>query len=120
MNEGSNILSHGTAISRSGLSSPAKFIKPLLDKESMILDYGCGRGGDVERLNKEGFNVEGYDPHWMDIDLSLKSNYYDIILCTYVLNVLPKSQEDSVLLDIRDKLKDNGTAYIIYAGDSCF
>lgn len=118
MTKSNEVLSHKTAIARSGPSSPLKLIEPMLSKNSIILDYGCGRGDDVKHLRKEGYSIDGYDPHWKDVDLSSKNNFYDIVLCTYVLNVLPEGHEDDLLLDIKDKLKDSGVAYITVRRDS--
>jgi DNA phosphorothioation-associated putative methyltransferase len=55
-----------------------------------ILDYGCGRGGDVRALGHLGFDASGWDPvHRPDGELRPS----DIVLLTYVLNVIEKPDE---------------------------
>lgn len=34
----------------------------LLDSSRSLMDYGCGRGGDITRLRAEGFDCTGWDP----------------------------------------------------------
>lgn len=37
---------------------------------------------------------------------------FDVILCTYVLNVLPPDQQDQVLVDLANLLKPDGVAFV--------
>ena len=112
MNKLSEVISYGTAIKRSGPSAPLKAVESELNKDTLILDYGCGRGADVDYLKINGYNICGYDPHWMPVDLSSKAELFDVILCTYVLNVLPKSHEDGIILDIKSHLSESGKAFV--------
>jgi len=79
--------SKNTAISR---TSPSKPIRTLVKNKKLngyILDYGCGRGIDVQYLNQiDGIKCYGYDIYYQPT-LPTRS-YYDVILCTYVLNVI--------------------------------
>ena len=84
----------------------------------LILDYGCGKGADVKYLKGKGHSVDGYDPYYNDIDLSSKDSYYDVVICSYVLNVLDKSKERALVDDIMSKLKSGGRAYISVRRDS--
>ena len=118
MLEGNAVVSSMTAMTRSGPSAPLKKLIDLIPNDSFVLDYGCGKGADVRHLSAKGYSVDGYDPHWSNIDLSDKNNYYDVILCTYVLNVLPKDAEGQIVDDIVSKLKVGGTAYITVRRDS--
>lgn len=55
---------HLTAIVRTELSRPVKYALEdgILSAGTTVLDYGCGRGGDVDRLTKQGFSCNGWDP----------------------------------------------------------
>ncbi len=100
--------SHLTAISRKHLSAPMRYLMTWghvrFGDNKRILDYGCGRGQDAKRLH-----IDRYDPHYFP-ELPLERP--DIIVCSYVLNVLPKAREQVVLNEIRSLLKPYGVAYI--------
>ena len=112
------VSSYKTAINRSGPSAPLRFIEGSLELDNLILDYGCGKGADVKYLKSKGYNVDGYDPYYNDIDLSSKDSYYDVVICNYVFNVLDASEEDSLMNSILSKLKVGGRAYISVRRDS--
>ena len=101
-----------TAIVRRKLSKPIRrliesgLINPTKDK---VLDFGCGRGFDALSL---GFTA--YDPHFFP---TKPKGTYDIIVCNFVLNVLPESFESDILTDIRCKLRKGGRAYITVRRD---
>ena len=108
MRKQSNKFSHLTAIDRSKLSSPVQF---LLDRnllQGRILDFGCGLGNDVKLLDRQGFNIIGYDPHYTPI---YPEGKFDSIVCCYVLNVLMPEEQSSVLMNIAHLLKPGGKAY---------
>ena len=96
-----------TAITRKKFSLPFlylvehRFIDLLNDD---ILDYGCGKGYDAitGMLRK-------YDPHFFP---KMPKGQFDVVICSYVLNVLPKEKEAEVIRDIKKKLKKGGRAYI--------
>ena len=113
-----NVSSYRTAITRKGPSAPLKYIEGSLRPNTLILDYGCGRGADVSYLRKKGYCVDGYDPYYSNIDLSGKDSYYDVVLCNYVFNVLDKSEENTLMQNIMSKLKSGGKAYISVRRDS--
>lgn len=98
-----------TAISRKSLSIPIRWLlkRDLVTKNH--LDYGCGRGGDADRLT-----CDRYDPHYFP-DKPLKK--YDSITCTYVLNVLYSTDIGNVIESIRELLTDDGKAYITVRRD---
>src|SRR5256885_15617276 len=81
-----------TAISRGGLSVPAR--QAILDKqirpERSVLDYGCGRGGDVRLLRQMGCEAIGWDPFYLP-DTRLEAS--EVVLLTYVLNVVEDPAE---------------------------
>ncbi|MEV1063012.1 DNA phosphorothioation-associated putative methyltransferase [Streptomyces sp. NPDC050263] len=83
---------HRTAIGRVGLSAPAR--QAVMDLQmadgTQVLDYGCGRGGDVRALEHLGLDVSGWDPvHRPNGELRPS----DIVLLTYVLNVIERPEE---------------------------
>lgn len=96
-----------TAIKRSGPSLPAREIQRLtglLVSDLRKLDYGCGHGADADH-----FGMEKYDPAWHpEAPLGL----FDLVLCTYVLNVVPVDAEADILANIRAYLTPNGQAFI--------
>jgi len=51
-------------MTRTFLSRPVQQLLTdgLLEDGSTFFDYGCGRGGDVRRLNDLGFQAAGWDP----------------------------------------------------------
>lgn len=56
---------HGkTAMARTALSRPVALAihDGLLPKGATFFDYGCGRGGDIDRLKALGYDASGWDP----------------------------------------------------------
>jgi hypothetical protein len=55
---------HKTAIGRSTLSRPVKLALAdgLIDPETPLFDYGCGRGDDLRILSVMGYSGSGWDP----------------------------------------------------------
>lgn len=116
--------------------------KGLIPRSAKILDFGCGAkikgdnvtsNGDVEYLRKLGFDCDGYDPFpayagkdkktgeektqsFADKHLylfhKLPNKKYDIITCTYVLNVRGEEDRKKILSQIRSRLKPNGKAFV--------
>ena len=83
---------HHTAIGRARLSLPAR--RALGDLQLRpgvaVLDYGCGRGGDVRALQHLGLDVTGWDPvHFPEG----QRRPADVVLLTYVLNVIEDPAE---------------------------
>ncbi|MFE7565423.1 DNA phosphorothioation-associated putative methyltransferase [Streptomyces sp. NPDC057539] len=81
-----------TAIGRAALSVPAR--QALADRqllpERTILDYGCGRGGDVRSLDRLDCRITGWDPYYRP---ETKLEQADVVLLTYVLNVIEDPAE---------------------------
>jgi 2-polyprenyl-3-methyl-5-hydroxy-6-metoxy-1,4-benzoquinol methylase len=88
-----------------------------------VLDYGCGRGQDVDRLALKGIDIEGFDPYWRKWDgdavaISPVLHSFDTVTCNYVLNVIENQYErQQVVLDIVLLLKDGGKGYISVRND---
>ncbi|MFE5753811.1 DNA phosphorothioation-associated putative methyltransferase [Streptomyces massasporeus] len=81
-----------TAIGRGALSVPAR--QALADRqlvsERTILDYGCGRGDDVKALERLECRVVGWDPYYRS---QTPLTVSDVVLLTYVLNVIEDPAE---------------------------
>jgi SAM-dependent methyltransferase len=109
-----------------------KLLETLLDKESIILDYGCGYGRIVKQLYDLGFiNVIGFDTSGKlidrgkrendlpifyienPIDLPIENNSVDCILLFAVLTCIPSNNGQLELIKlISSKLKKGGILYI--------
>ncbi|MGW4662225.1 DNA phosphorothioation-associated putative methyltransferase [Streptosporangium sandarakinum] len=81
-----------TAIGRSGLSVPARqaVVDQQITSERSVLDYGCGRGDDVRVLCNLAARVSGWDPHYHP---GGQLGPADVVLLTYVLNVIEDPEE---------------------------
>jgi DNA phosphorothioation-associated putative methyltransferase len=81
------IARHKTAMSRNMLSRPvARALGDgIIEEDSRVLDYGCGRGGDVARLERLGIHCDGYDPVYRPSTIRTAS---DVVNLGYVLNVI--------------------------------
>lgn len=81
-----------TAIGRSALSMPAR--QAMVDRQLVpgvsVLDYGCGRGGDVRSLKQMQIDASGWDPVFHPDG---KVSPADVVLLTYVLNVIEDPEE---------------------------
>lgn len=106
----------GTAITRGGPSAPVKYLEAKGLIRSPVLDFGSGRGEDAEWLRSRGYSVREYDPNFEGVS-ELPSGTYNTVLATYVLNVLPKSEEAKILGQIRARLRPTGRAYVTVRGD---
>ena len=98
-----------TAIKRIKLSNPIKWLisHKYLSHDNIdikILDYGSGRGQDAKILA-----IDQYDPYWYPIEL--QQTFYDIILCTYVLNVLALDEREKTIDKIMNYIKPHGIVY---------
>ena len=109
---------HKTAICRTALSAPMRWLEANGKLEGDVLDYGCGRGFDLQHAHPEpGGTIRGWDPYWWPVHTVLGLTY-DTIVCTYVLNVIKGLDERSdVLARIMQLLNPGGTAYITVRDD---
>jgi len=117
---------HLTAIARKNPSAPMKWLCANDCLVGDILDYGCGKGKDVEWLNAkvdehglEGNRVVGYDPHYAPNTIhNGMANVFDTITSMFVLNVIESSNErESTILHIKGLLRPNGRAYVAIRAD---
>jgi DNA phosphorothioation-associated putative methyltransferase len=83
---------HKAAISRNDFSKPMRLALEagLFNLQTTFFDYGCGQGGDLERVAKLGYTSSGWDPHYRsDIPLTAA----DVVNLGYVINVIESQAE---------------------------
>ena len=104
------MLAHKTAITRTKISAPAKWLLEAGLLQGRVLDYGCGKGKDAEVVG-----CAGYDPYYRP---EKPIGTFDTIMCNFVLNVIEsKDERREVLRDIICRLEDGGCAYITVRTD---
>jgi len=81
-----------TAMTRSELSTPAQWLRSRghLDGSKTVFDYGCGRGGDIERMLELGIDAKGWDPNFCPKNPCLLA---DIVQVAFVLNVIEEDKD---------------------------
>jgi ATP adenylyltransferase len=102
--------SHNTAISRKTASAPLRMLEKLDLLNGSVLDYGCGKGADAKYLAEKGYLTSSYDPHWKPDDIG--AGKYDTVLCTFVLNVIEKPDEESLIETLLDKVNEGGRCFV--------
>ena len=104
-----------TAIRRTDLSVPTRYLLQHNLLKGRILDFGCGFGYDTDELRNRGFDITGYDYYY-------RSDYpegkFDTIICNYVLNVLEPYAQAEVLMNVTNLLSPKGTAYFAVRRDN--
>ncbi len=83
---------HRTAMARAGLSRPMRLALEdgVIVPGVSIFDYGCGRGGDLERLAALGYECAGWDPVFRPEG---ERRPADVVNLGYVLNVIERATE---------------------------
>src|SRR5579885_707792 len=83
---------HKAAIIRSDLSRPVKVAVDAGFFQSAVtfFDYGCGHGGDIERVSNLGISATGWDPYFRPDAPKAPA---DIVNLGYVLNVIENPNE---------------------------
>jgi DNA phosphorothioation-associated putative methyltransferase len=83
---------HKAAISRNDFSKPVRLALEvgLLNQTTTFFDYGCGQGGDLERVGKLGYESAGWDPYYRR-DFPLVAA--DVVNLGYVINVIESQAE---------------------------
>jgi exonuclease III len=116
--EGESFQPHKTAMSRSGPSKIATELQAsgLLDhlKVKSVLDFGCGRGRDVDFYRSIGLVADGYDPYPPFGWNTLPNNTYDLVTVVFVLNVLQDPWERLKALRVAmDRVKEGGYLFVV-------
>lgn len=97
-----------TAITRKSLSVPMRELMNLGLLYGSILDYGVGKGSDVNFLSYLGLDIVGYDKYNLEYkDESLLEKKYDVVVASYVLNVVKDISEHKQVIDKLRELGDN-------------
>lgn len=104
-----------TAIYRRTASAPLKFvIKHNLLNTGLALHFGKGKADLDSKTISEvtGQPCNEFDFVYHNYPEALKKEAYDVVVATYVLNVLPRVQRMMTLQMIADLTKRTGTAII--------
>ncbi len=83
---------HKAALVRTALSKPVRSALEagLFTAGTTFFDYGCGHGGDVQRIVQQGFVGSGWDPYYQPDTLHVSA---DIVNLGYVINVIENPAE---------------------------
>jgi len=100
---------HITAMGRTGVSRPARYLHENNLLQGRTLDYGSGRGYDADE-----YKLERYDPHWHNIEPIGK---FDTIMCNFVLNVIFEEEIETVIEKVKALLNEGGVAYFTVRRD---
>ena len=114
------IVSSRTTCFRSCPSLPVRLAIQQGYVQSVVFDWGCGKGIDVRWLRQQGYDVLAYDPIFQPMPHPRKVDFTPVrtILCLYVLNVLEiPAQWYHVLREIRQVARA-GT-HVVVAVPSC-
>lgn len=107
---------HRTAIGRTKASVPVRWLLKSgeIARDEKILDYGCGRGADADFLGCDGWDPQTDNPRHKQYP----TGKYDVVLCTYVLNVLHcPSEREQVIQRVTSLLAPGGRAYFTVRRD---
>ncbi|XGV96552.1 MAG: DNA phosphorothioation-associated putative methyltransferase [Leptolyngbya sp. BL-A-14] len=89
---------HKAALVRSELSRPVRVALEagLFIPETTFFDYGCGHGGDVERIGDRGYTSSGWDPYYRP---DTPCGSADIVNLGYIINVIedPAERREALL-----------------------
>lgn len=104
-----------TAIKRKKPSAPVIWAYENGNIDSVVFDWGCGKGKDSEYLTKEGFEVISYDPFFDDTNPPdcLDFEYINTILLIYVMNIIEDIDERNDLIFDIGSISNEGTNVII-------
>lgn len=83
---------HRAAIFRTEISRPVKLALEyaILSEDTAFFDYGCGHGGDLERIAHLGYTSAGWDPYYRP---NVPRTPADVVNLGYVLNVIEDLDE---------------------------
>ena len=84
---------HKAAIKRKELSKPVRLALEanlFTAEETTFFDYGCGYGGDFQRLAEKGYQTSGWDPYYCSNNTL---NSADVVNLGYVINVIESLSE---------------------------
>ena len=91
------------------------------DTHKKVLDFGCGKLRNSNFLKEKGFNVNIHDipeqlkkvnTEGFTVVSIVPKNTFDLVLCSFVLNVVELPIRAAILSTIKQSLKREGAAYI--------
>ena len=96
---------HKAAIIRTDLSRPVKTAveSGILKEGCSFFDYGCGHGGDVQRIADLGYQSKGWDPYFR---AETEKEPSSVVNLGYVLNVIENAEERKAALQEAWKLTE--------------
>lgn len=103
-----------TAIKRTDLSVPVRYLLQHDLLKGRILDFGCGFGYDTDELKRRGYDIIGYDYYYRT---EYPEGKFDTIFCVYVLNVLEPYAQAEVMMNVSNLISPKGTAYFAVRRD---
>lgn len=103
-----------TAIKRTDLSVPTRYLLQHNLLKGRILDFGCGFGFDTDELKRQGLDITGYDYYYRP---DFPEGKFDTIICQYVLNVLEPYAQAEVMMNVTNLLSPKGTAFFAVRRD---
>lgn len=78
-----------------------------------VLDYGCGRGADLNYFRSIGIDADGYDPHAPFGFAASLTDLFMIVTLIFVLNVLPtEADRREALRGAAARLAPNGVLIV--------
>lgn len=119
-------MSHPTAITRTKISAPTKW---LIDNNKIyghVLHWGEGKAyvdtqAMLDHVRSQGlyYSVEAYDPYSNDPRVCVFPRYFipDTIVCNYVLNVLEPKDRMRMIDDMRFTIPKTGIIYVAVRSD---
>lgn len=83
---------HKAAISRNDLSKPVRLAVEagLFTSETNFFDYGCGQGGDIQRIAQLGYGSMGFDPFYQP---DVQPTPAEVVNLGYIINVIESQAE---------------------------
>lgn len=103
-----------TAIKRTDISVPTRYLLKHDLLKGRILDYGCGFGFDTDELKRQGYDITGYDYYYRP---DYPGEKFDTIICNYVLNVLEPYAQAEVMMNVTNLLHPKGSAFFAVRRD---
>jgi DNA phosphorothioation-associated putative methyltransferase len=109
-----------TAMHRKKMSAPARELFEdylYMSNYGRVLDYGCGRGVDVEEIRKYDIweEVVGYDPNFFP---KKPKGKFHIVTMIYVVNVIEAGKEfTNAIVDAWNYVRKGGQLVIVARSD---